>query len=109
MMKIVAITTFLTLSMAQALAGELKSALNSFRGVALHDGSVIARSEISAIGFSAERENKIEFLELKDSTYIDTSDISKIFGNNTDLSKLSERLDGKRLKLAKSGGDGSGG
>ena len=109
MMKITTFTTFLILSLAQANAGELASALNSFRGVSLHDGTVISRNDISAIEFSVERENNIESLELKDSTYIDNADISKIFGSKPDLSKLSERLDGKRLKLAKSGGDGSGG
>ena len=99
----------LIFSWAQAFAGEYSSALSSFKGVSLYDGSVISRSQISTIKFSADRENKIEFLELKDSTYIDSNDIKKIYSNPSDFSKLSERLDGRMFRVSSSGGDGSGG
>ncbi|HAZ13891.1 MAG: hypothetical protein A2X86_12940 [Bdellovibrionales bacterium GWA2_49_15] len=100
---------FLIFSWTQAFAGDLSSALKSFEGVSLYDGSVISRGQISKIKFAADRDNKIEFLELKDSTYIDSADIEKVHSNLSELSRLSDKLDGKLLRFAKSSGDGSGG
>ncbi len=92
----------------------LNSDLGNIKSIELFDGSQIDfQSEVATIQFADDRENKIDFIELKQGLIIDSYDVEKIIlkkgATNLFDSKLFN-LDrfGKGFKAARAG-DGSGG
>lgn len=106
-MKLIITTLLLLSSMAHSA-----DKVGSIKGFVLKDGTEISTlKDIEVIQVNTDRENNIDWVELREGTLIDSTDIQQIIIDkteiNTTINQIREQNSFLRVKL--SAGDGSGG
>ena len=83
---------------------------SKIESIKLRTGKIVTiKGEVESIQLNADRDNKVDYIILREGTLIDSLDITNINMNGKfDLSNIASKLQNTTLRMA-TNGDGSGG